>query len=54
MLGRWHQLGSGYGFGLIESDDAIAVARYITAWSDLVDQEVYPVIDDSEVAQALS
>lgn len=53
MLGRWHQMGTGYGFGLLESDDPIAVARYISAWSDLVEQEIYPVIDDSEIAQAL-
>jgi hypothetical protein len=53
MLGRWHQMATGYGFALIESDDPIAVARYAAAWSDLVHQEIFPVIDDSEVAQAL-
>jgi hypothetical protein len=54
MLGRWHEMGSGDGFALFESDDPVAVSRYILAWSDLVDQKVYPVVDDTEVAQALS
>ena len=54
MHGRWHQMGSGDGFSLIEADDAIALSRYIHQWSDLVDQEVYAVVDDAEIAQALS
>ncbi|MFH1764494.1 MAG: DUF3303 family protein [Gemmatimonadota bacterium] len=54
MHGRWHQMGSGDGFSLIESDDPIALSRYVLAWADLVDQEVFAVLDDSEIAQALS
>jgi hypothetical protein len=54
MLGRWHQMGGGDGFGLIETDDPIALSRYISAWADLVDQEIYAVLDDSEIAQALT
>lgn len=54
MLGRWHEMGSGDGFALFEADDPVAVARYVLAWADLVDQKVYPVIDDAETAQALS
>ena len=54
MLGRWHQMGSGDGFALFETDDPVALSRYILAWADLVDQEVCAVIEDAEVAQALS
>ena len=54
MHGRWHQMGSGDGFSLIETDDPVALSRLILAWADLVDQEVFAVVDDEEVAQALS
>ena len=54
MLARWHQMGNGDGFSLIETDDPVALSRFILAWADLVDQEVYAVVDDAEIAQALS
>ena len=54
MHGRWHQMGGGDGFSLLEADDPIALSRYILAWADLVDQEVFAVVDDAEIAQALS
>ena len=54
LLGRWHILGSGDGFALVEADDPVAFSRFISAWADLVDQQVYPVVDDSEIAKALS
>ena len=54
MHGRWHQMGGGDGFRLIEADDPIALSRYVLAWADLVDGEIYAVVDDSEIAQALS
>ncbi len=54
MLGRWHEMGSGDGFALFEADDPVAVSKYVLAWADIVDQKVYPVVDDAEIAQALS
>ncbi len=54
MLGRWHEMGSGDGFALVEASDPIAVTRYILAWADLVDQKVYAVITDEGIGQALS
>lgn len=54
MVGRWHQMGSGDGFALFEADDPIAMSRYVMAWADLVDQEVYPVLDDEEIGQAIA
>ncbi len=54
MLGRWHQMGSGDGFGLFEAEDAVALSRYQLAWSDLVHQQTYAVVDDEEIGQALS
>ena len=54
MLGRWHQTGTGDGFALFETDDPVAITKYVMAWADLVDQVVYPVVEDAEVAEALS
>jgi hypothetical protein len=53
LVGRWHEMASGKGFSLIESDDPVAVARFVNAWADLVDQQLVPVLDDAEVVQAL-
>ncbi|NNM06680.1 MAG: DUF3303 family protein [Gemmatimonadetes bacterium] len=54
MLGRWHQMGNGDGFSLIEADDPVALSKFILAWADLVDQEVYAVVEDAEIGKALS
>ncbi len=54
MLGRWHRMGGGDGFALFETDDPVALSSYILAWADIVDQQVYAVVEDEEIAQALS
>lgn len=53
MIGRWHEMGSGKGFALMETDDPVALSRFILQWSDLVDQEVRAVVEDVEIAKAL-
>ena len=53
MIGRWHAMGSGEGFSLMESDDPVAISSYVYAWADLVDQRVYPVVDDDGIARAM-
>jgi hypothetical protein len=37
---RWHDVGGGRGFALLEADDASAIARWNLAWTDLVLFEV--------------
>ena len=39
---------------LFETDDPVALSRYFLAWSDLVDLKVVPVVDDEEIAKALT
>jgi hypothetical protein len=34
--------------------DPVAASRYTLAWADLIDLRVYPVIDDAQIAKALS
>jgi hypothetical protein len=50
---RFHELGTGRGFSLVESDDPVAVARLGNAWSDLVDQKTVAVIEDAQVVASL-
>ena len=37
----------------METDDPVALTRYIMSWADLIDPRVYPVVEDSAVAAAL-
>jgi hypothetical protein len=50
---RFHAMGTGRGFSLVESDDPVAISRLASAWSDLVDQETVAVVGDEEIAAAL-
>jgi len=51
---RFHEMGTGRGFSITESDDPVAVAKFALAWADLVDQKTVAVVDDAEVAKALA
>ena len=53
LVGRWHAMATGEGFSLIESDDPVAVAKLASLWADLVEQRIFPVMEDDEVAKAL-
>jgi hypothetical protein len=50
-LGRWHTPGSTLGWHLVEGD-LTAVAQHVAEWADLLECEVYPVIEDAEAASA--
>jgi hypothetical protein len=53
MIGRWHEMGTGDGFALFETDDSTSLASYTMVWADLVDQQIVPVIEDDDVKRAL-
>ena len=53
MLGRWHVLGNNNGFVLIETDNPVALTKYVVHWADLSDTSVVPVIEDEEMRKAL-
>lgn len=53
-VGRWHTPGSTLGWHLVESNDLTAVAQHMAEWGDLLDLEIYPVIEDAEAASAAS
>ncbi len=53
IIGRWHEVGTGKGYTLLEADDMVALSRLTAQWSDLVDQKLVPVVDDEEMKKAL-
>ena len=54
LLGRWTDVGGGRGFTLTESDDSVAVGKFIYGWNDLMDFEVIPVNNDEQLAKVLT
>jgi hypothetical protein len=51
-VGRWHVPGSPLGWHLIEGNDLTAIAQHVAEWSDLLECQVYPVVEDAEAAAA--
>jgi hypothetical protein len=46
-LGRWHVPGSILGWHLIEASDPAALAEHAAEWADVLELEIYPVIEDA-------
>lgn len=51
-IGRWHVPGSIMGWHLIEADDMTAVAQTVAEWAEVLEIEVYPVIEDAAAGAA--
>jgi hypothetical protein len=53
LLSRWHVIGGGKGFLIAESDDPMAMAKWVQQWSDVTSFEVCPVMTDEVLAQVI-
>ena len=53
MHGRWHAIGGGHGFVLAESNDSVAIGKWMQEWTDLLEFEVIPVNNDDDVMKIL-
>ena len=51
-LGRWHVPGSVLGWHLIEASDLTSIAEHVGEWADVLELEIYPVIEDAEAGAA--
>lgn len=51
-VGRWHTPGSSLGWHLIETRDLGLVAEHVAEWADVLELDVYPVIEDAEAGAA--
>jgi hypothetical protein len=53
LLGRWIRADFTGGIVLLETTDAKALTEFSLMWSDLMELEVVPVIDDGEFLEVL-
>jgi len=53
MHGRWFTASHNKGFILAESDDATALYRWVSAWTDVIDFEIDPIVTDEEAGPIL-
>ena len=53
LLGRWTRADFGGGFDLLETDDPQALAEFALMWSDLMQLEISPVLEDQPLAEVL-
>ncbi|MBZ5661447.1 MAG: DUF3303 domain-containing protein [Acidobacteriia bacterium] len=53
MIARWHCAQGQKGFVLAESSDALAIAKWLQDWTDLLTFEVTPVINDEQIARVI-
>ncbi|MGR5066636.1 DUF3303 domain-containing protein [Photobacterium sp. DNB22_13_2] len=57
LIGRWHDLVSGTGVCIVESDSVEAVTAYALKWNSEMEITVQPVVDDAmarEMGERLS
>ncbi len=53
MLGRWHDMGGNRGFVLTESNEGVAIGKWLQEWTDVMEFEVTPVNHDEDVMKVL-
>ena len=53
MHGRWHCVGGHRGFLLAESNDAVAIGKWMQEWTDHLVFDVMPVNNDEDVMKVL-
>ena len=54
LLGRWTRADFSGGVVLLESDDPKAITQFSLMWSDLMELEVVPVLEDQELLEVLT
>ena len=52
-LARYHDLTSGSGIVLIETDDPTLAIRHVNAWTEVCDATITPVVDDKTALEIL-
>ena len=53
LLGRWTTADLHGGFALLESYDIKALVEFTLGWSDLMELEIVPLIEDNELREVL-
>jgi Protein of unknown function (DUF3303) len=53
LLGRWTRADFSGGYDLLETDDAKGLTEFALMWSDLMDLQIAPVLEDADTAEVL-
>ncbi len=53
LLGRWTRVDFNGGYDLLESDDPQALVEFALMWSDIMDIEIVPIVEDQQLAEVL-
>lgn len=53
LVGRWTRADLSGGYDMLETDDPKKLAEFAYRWSDLMDLEITPILDDAEFSEAL-
>jgi hypothetical protein len=53
MIGRYHAIEGLTGFILAESDDPIAIGKWMQEWTHSISFEIVPVVDDAGIAEVI-
>lgn len=53
LLGRWTRADFSGGYDLLDTEDPQALAEFALQWSDLMQLEMLPVLEDGALAQVL-
>jgi hypothetical protein len=53
-LGRWHYSDGSGGVHIFECDDAQVMVDFAAEWSDLLEIETRPVVDDAQAGAAMT
>ena len=52
LIGRWHG-GNGKGFAIAETDDAKALFEWFAEWTEFMDIEATPLVEDADAGAVL-
>lgn len=53
LLGRWTKVDFSGGFDLLETEDPKKLVEFAYMWGDLMELNVFPVLEDQELSEAL-
>ncbi|MFC2174108.1 DUF3303 domain-containing protein [Acidobacteriota bacterium] len=54
MICRWHHVEDCEGFCVCESNDPVAMGKWVREWSDLMTFRIVPVVDDEGVSKIIA
>lgn len=54
LVSRWHSVGGGRGWSVVDTNDPATIMDWLMRWSDLLSYEVEPVVTDEEFGGLLA